>query len=274
MYGGVPRLYPTVGTAFRMAGDPAWVPAAGATGAWAQGAATTLTTAVPVNEARVNPPVFFRRAIKVVNGGYTAGTLRLPRNGTQGLSIVAENPLYVQGNYNAPNAAGTDFGATTGHRPRVGGGDRRRRDVAVQQPSTTSARSCRRTTRRRPTGRPRPPGTASAVISGKGLNFPRPTSNAQDHTDFGTDGGRAQLPPLHRELERRRRSTTGARSSASTLNRQAVGTYKCCDVVYSPPSRGYRFDTDFLTADLLPPRTPMFRDINTLTFRQLLRPNQ
>ena len=29
-----------------------------------------------------------------------------------------------------------------------------------------------------------------AVISGKGLNFPKPTSNnANDHTDFGTDGG-------------------------------------------------------------------------------------
>jgi hypothetical protein len=25
---------------------------------------------------------------------------------------------------------------------------------------------------------------------------------------------------------------------------------------------------------LLPPGTPMFRDINTLTFRQMLRPNQ
>ena len=69
---------------------------------------------MPVNEARVNPPVFFRRALKIVNGGYTTGTLRLPRNLSQGLSVVAENPAYVQGNYNAPNAAGTDFGTTPG----------------------------------------------------------------------------------------------------------------------------------------------------------------
>jgi len=53
-----------------------------------------------------------------------------------------------------------------------------------------------------------------------------------------------------------------------------VGLYKCCDNVYSPPSRGYNFDTDFLTPSLLPPRTPMFRDLNTLTFRQILRPTQ
>ncbi len=58
------------------------------------------------------------------------------------------------------------------------------------------------------------------------------------------------------------------------LDRQAVGTCKCCDVVHAPPSRSCRFDTDFLTATLLPPRTAMFRDINTLTFRRSLRPNQ
>ena len=58
------------------------------------------------------------------------------------------------------------------------------------------------------------------------------------------------------------------------MNRQAVGIYKCCDVVYGPPSRGYVFDEEFLTPSLLPPRTPMFRDINTLSFRQVLRPTQ
>jgi hypothetical protein len=58
------------------------------------------------------------------------------------------------------------------------------------------------------------------------------------------------------------------------FSRQATGTYKCCTNVYSPPTRGYNFDTDFLVPALLPPGTPMFRDINTLTFRQLLRPNQ
>jgi len=58
------------------------------------------------------------------------------------------------------------------------------------------------------------------------------------------------------------------------MNRQAVGIYKCCDVVYGAPTRGYVFDDEFLTPSLLPPRTPMFRDINTLSFRQVLRPTQ
>ena len=58
------------------------------------------------------------------------------------------------------------------------------------------------------------------------------------------------------------------------ISRQAVGSYKCCDNVYKAPTRGFNFDTDFLLPSLLPPGTPMFRDVNTLTFRQLLRPTQ
>ena len=111
------------------------------------------------------------------------------------------------------------------------------------------------------------------MISGKSLNFPRPTTNGQDHTDFGTDGGAHNFL---RYIENWGGQALNYRGSIVSFytNRQAVGTYKCCDVVYSPPGRGYNFDTDFLTPALLPPRTPMFRDINTLTFRQLLRPTQ
>ena len=44
--------------------------------------------------------------------------------------------------------------------------------------------------------------------------------------------------------------------------------------IYQAPTRAYNFDTDFLLPAPLPPGTPMFRDVNTLTFRQLLRPTQ
>jgi hypothetical protein len=239
---------------------------------WAVGTTVTLTTPVLANEALVNPPVFFRRALKIVNGGYTTGLVRLPRNGTQGLSVVAENPAYVQGDYNAPNAAGNDFGVTPGtdHVSAAVIADavtllsNAFNDIGTfQSPHdvTDAARAASTTWYR------------LAVISGKGLNFPRPTTNSQDHTDFGTDGGAHNFL---RYIEDWGGQTLNYRGSIVSFftNRQAVGIYKCCDVVYSPPSRGYKFDTDFLTPSLLPPRTPMFRDINTLTFRQLLRPNQ
>jgi len=56
------------------------------------------------------------------------------------------------------------------------------------------------------------------------------------------------------------------------ISRQPIGTYKCCVDVYSPPTRGYNFDTDFLTPALLPPRTPMFRDVNITGFAQIIKP--
>jgi hypothetical protein len=312
LYGGTPRLYPAFGFAYNLPNDPAWVeppahvpgwpaglaaslmwpPAAGATGLWAVGSTPTLATAVTMNEARVNPPVFFRRALKVVNGGYncpapgttayTAGNalLRLPRTGSQGLAVVAENPLYVQGNYNAPDAAGTAFGVTPGT-------DHVSASVIADAVTLLSNNFNDIGTFLLSTAASPSPHTFAgsnraalstwyrmAVVSGKGLNFPRPTSNtANDHTDFGTDGGAHNFL---RYIEDWNNDTLNYRGSIVSfyLNRQAVGTYKCCDVVYSPPTRGYRFDVDFLTPTLLPPRTPMFRDVNTLTFRQLLRPGQ
>src|SRR5690606_4333643 len=56
--------------------------------------------------ARANRAIFFRRALKVVNGARG----QLPAVGTQGLTIASENPVYVEGNFNActpGNAPGT-----------------------------------------------------------------------------------------------------------------------------------------------------------------------
>ena len=58
------------------------------------------------------------------------------------------------------------------------------------------------------------------------------------------------------------------------FNHQGVGLYKCCTNVYSPPTRGYNFDVEFLDPNLLPPRTPMFRDVNITSFTRLQGPNQ
>jgi hypothetical protein len=276
-YGGVARQYPLASGSYVIrdsGGSIVWSAAANATASyWVLGTTVALDTAVTVEEARVNPPVFFRRALKVVDGAYSSGALRLPHNGPQGLSIASENPLYVQGNFNGPNAGATDFGSTPGtdHVSAAMIADavtllsNSFNDIGtfVAPHDVTNAARAASTTWYR-----------MGVIAGKGLNFPRPTSNtANDHTDFGTDGGAHNFL---RYIENWSGDTLNYRGSIVSffISRQAVGTYKCCNVVYEPPTRGYKFDTDFLTPSLLPPRTPMFRDINTLTFRQLLRPNQ
>jgi hypothetical protein len=60
------------------------------------------------------------------------------------------------------------------------------------------------------------------------------------------------------------------------ISRQATGIFKYegGDIYVAPGTRNFTFDDDFLIPSKLPPGTPMFRDVNTLTFRQLLRPNQ
>jgi hypothetical protein len=201
--------------------------------------------------ARKNPPIFFRRALKLVHGDGTA--LVLP-----GLTIASENPVYVQGHWNA----------------NAGGFNQAHAASAILADAVTllsTAWSDRRSFSDPHDQAGRPAATTwyrFAVIAGKGLSFPRPGGSPQD---FGTDGGAHNFL---RYLESWDGQTLNFRGSIASLfiSRQAVGTYKCCEDVYAPPTRGYNFDTDFLTPALLPPRTPMFRDVNITGFAQLIRP--
>jgi Tfp pilus assembly protein PilX len=51
-------------------------------------------------------------------------------------------------------------------------------------------------------------------------------------------------------------------------NTYATGSFKCCGLVYNPPNRQYTFDPLFTKPQNLPPGTPMFRNVNNLTYRQ------
>jgi hypothetical protein len=109
-----------------------------------------------------------------------------------------------------------------------------------------------------------------AIIGGKNLSFPSPAWETAT-SDFGTDGG---VHNFLRFLETG--MTVNYRGSLASFyySRQALGIYKCCATVYSAPVRAYQFDTDFLTPALLPPLTPVFRDIDDLGFTQEIRPGR
>ncbi|MEZ5283737.1 MAG: hypothetical protein R2712_02780 [Vicinamibacterales bacterium] len=281
VYGGVPRLIP--GGMVAIAGN--YTPAGNVYDLY--------ETPIDRNVARVNRAFFFRRGLKLVNGGRG----NLPANGSQGLTVASENPVYVEGNYNActnatPNngnsfqpscTGGVGFGATPGtdHVSAAVISD----SVTFLSNAWNDIRSFVNPHNAGTSGTSHQDGNSKydardgvttwyrvAIIAGKGLNFDRPTNNARDHQDFGTDGGAHNFI---RYIE----NWSGALNYRGSLisfynSRQGVGTYKCCDIVYGAPTRGYNFDTDFLIPSLLPPRTPMFRDVNTLTFRQILRPTQ
>jgi hypothetical protein len=211
-------------------------------------------------EARENPPVFFRRALKIVDGASL--TIGVSCNGTDGLSIVSENPVYIQGDYNAPVDDGTWGGVSVAAAVE---GDavtflsNNWNDVnSFAFPYNVNNRAAAPTAYR------------AAIISGKGIPFPSIAGQAQD---FGTDGG---VHNFLRFLENWGLVCHYRGSMVSFYyNRQAVGTYKGTGV-YNPPSpRDYTFDTNFaLGPACLPPRTPSLRSVNTIGFSQEILPTQ
>jgi hypothetical protein len=218
------------------------------------------------NEGRENPPALFRRAVKLVNGSLI--TLPLcPGNVSCGLTIATENPAYIQGDYNS-NSTGNGF-----NDPNVAASvvadaftflSNQWNDVnTFNSPFNAGGRQAT-------TGWYR-----LGVVAGKEVSFPIPAwdTNAVDGSqDFGTDGG---VHNFLRYLERWGGTLNYTGSIVSLYyNRQAVGLFNSGGNNYSPPNRAYIFDTNFLNPLLLPPRTPMFRDINTTGFTQLLLANQ
>jgi hypothetical protein len=233
---------------------------------WQCGNPAYVTTNPPVwpgwyvkntQEARENPALFFRRALKLVHGS-TINMGICPSGVNCGLAIASENPVYVQGDYNAPGGAFVaPYSASSIIADAVTLLSNNWNDInSFSSTYDTSWRSGATT------------GYRVAIAAGKGLSFPQPTNTPQD---FGTDGG---VHNFLRFLEGWG-STLNYRGSIVSLyyNRQAMEPYKCCTTVYGPPTRAYNFDTDFLNPTLLPPRTPMFRDVNTIGFTQYLLPN-
>ena len=210
-------------------------------------------------DARENPPLFFRRALKLVNGS-TINMGTCPGSVSCGLTIAAENPVYVQGNFNAPGGSfTTPYSAVSIIADAISLLSGNWNDVnSFEFPYDVNNRDATTTSYR------------FAAVSGVGPSFPQPSGTAQD---FGSDGG---VHNFMRFLENWGGASMNFRGSLVNLfyNRQAVGTYKCCTTVYSPPTRNDNFDTDFLNPLTLPPRTPMFRDVDTVGFTQLILPNQ
>ena len=210
---------------------------------------------------RGNRPIFFRRALKITQGDL------LRTSGVSGLTIVSENPVYVEGNYNVGTASAF---ATETHIASAIIADA----ITLLSNSWNDIHSFNAANDT--TGKP-PTSTSYrfAAVTGKNISFASPTTWASPgpETNFGMDGGAHNLL---RQLEGWTTQTIDYRGSIVSfyISRQATGIFKCCLDTYTPPQRVYNFDSDFLLPDKLPPGTPMFRDVNTLTFRQLLRPNQ
>ena len=208
---------------------------------------------------RLARPVLFRRALKIINGGMVGAVNNVP---AAGFTVTSENPIYIQGNFNATTASVTA-------EPNVATamiGDSITLLSNVFTDSITFLHPNQETNRNATTTSYR-----FAMTTGKSIMFPKPV--AWGVAELGSDGG---VHNFMKMIEDWGGQTLRYRGSMVSLyySRQAIGIYRADANVYGAPTRGYNFDTDFLVPALLPPGTPMFRDINTLKFRQILRPNQ
>jgi len=224
-------------------------------------------------EARENPPIFFRRALKIVDGQtINLGTAcyGAAPNPPCGISIAAENPVYIQGEFNDGGVNSSTFTGASVAASVAGDSVTLLSDnwndvntfISPYNPAGQTA----------PTGRNAVTTTyRTAIIAGKGVPFPQPAGTAQD---YGTDGG---LHNFLRFLEDWGGQTLDYRGSLVSFyySVQGIGPYKCCTTVYAAPGRTYSFDENFtLGPQWLPPRTPTLRSINTVGFTQEILPTQ
>jgi len=222
-----------------------------------------MSVAGNTNAARENPALFFRRAVKITNGSLLTATGPCPGGSNCGLAIASENPVYVQGDFNA-NAGGNGFNdpsvATSISADAVTLLSDQWNDInSYSSPYAQTNRDATTSYYR------------TAIVAGQTPYFSNPTGIVSQ--DYGTDGG---VHNYLRYLEDWSNQTLNYRGSIIFMyySRQANSTFKCCVQVYSPPTRGYNFDTNFLTPALLPPRTPLFRDTNTTGWTRLMLPTQ
>jgi hypothetical protein len=113
-----------------------------------------------------------------------------------------------------------------------------------------------------------------AVAGGKNIAFPFPNWETGVDYGFGTDGG---IHNFLRFLEDWSGQTLNYGGSLVSLYYATynTGLFKCCQYsVYTPPTRNYIFDSDFTNPAGLPPGTPMFRDVESLSYRQLFTSRQ
>lgn len=243
---------------------------------------TSAGTGPGFYEAQKNSVLFFRRAVRLVDGTlgnlppYAAANLATCPNAATpatnpsggGFTVAAENPVYIWGDYNASHTVGAfspDPSATC-HVPAAVFAD------AVTLLSNDWVDS---ETFANPTSVASRPAVVDptfyrvAVIGGKNISFPLPTYTvpAAPNEDFGTDGGAHNFL---RYIENWNGTALNYFGSMVSFyySQQGTGIYKYPNTVYLPPSRNYAFDSDFNSVVSLPPGTPRFTNVNILSYQQ------
>ena len=263
---------------------------AAATGKWSAIISAVANTAtenpafvrLTTNQAQINSVVVFRRGLRLVNG--MVGNLPPLANSQAaacsgglngGFTVTSENPIYVQGDYNASQANAFTDVSTQCHVPAAVMGDA----VTLLSDSWTPGAQTGNGDQNsfaNPTNSGNRVATSTyyrmAVMSGKTSAFPKPSWGIND---TGTDGGVHNFLRYDENWGGQTLNYLGSMASFY-LSRQGTGIYKygIGNTTYQPPTRNYTFDVDFQNINKLPPGTPRFTDVNALSYSQAILASQ
>jgi Tfp pilus assembly protein PilX len=200
-----------------------------------------------------------------------------------GFTVASENPVYIQGDYNS-SSSDTFFTGETNNTPGSDMTSPLHSPAAILADTVTILSNNwddRNSTFLSPT---QPQGNRSAsttyyrvaIAAGKTIRFTFPSWASSNDYYMGTDGGVHNF--LHFLEDWQNTSFNPAQQTlhyggslvSLYFSTYDTGIFKCCSYsVYQPPFRDYMFDTDFTSPVGLPPGTPMFKDVETLGYRQL-----
>jgi hypothetical protein len=193
-------------------------------------------------------------------------------NSFGGFTVASENPVYILGDYNSSVADPTWLV------PAPPGPESVHSAAAVIADAVTllSNSWSDQASLTSPTNIGGRPATTTyyrvAVSGGKNINF-SVAGLAWAGGDFGTDGGLHNFLRLLENWGGQALNYKGSLVSmyystyATGVDRDGGGT------TYSPPIRNYIFDPLFTQPQNLPPGTPLFRDIDNLSYRQSFTPH-
>jgi hypothetical protein len=231
-----------------------------------------------------------RHVLRLVDGGMNGTTSYLPHPASvattgNGFTVASEEPVYVWGDYNSgPADPFWPSGAAPAGALHSAAAIIADSVTLLSNPPSVSAQPVANVgwtdiqSMLSPANTGNRPGNTSyyrvAIAAGKSVPFPEPAwATAAGLKDFGTDGG---MHNFLRYLENRGANGASVNYVGSLISmyysQYATGNFKCCSAVYGAPTRNYFFDTQFLNPNNLPPGTPMFQDVVSLSYHQNFTP--
>lgn len=216
---------------------------------------------------------YYRRAVRLINGQALPGIYDsvAPAN-TKGFTVSSENGIYVKGNYNATGVASYPSNDPTPYSDYLPQNTSAHIPASIVADSVTVLSNAWNDTK----SFAYPYSKSSRVATETTVRFAMiagDTMSGQQGTP--NQGAYSRLAGGVHNFKRFLETWTGVNLNytGSLINlynsRNNNGSFKCCNTVYSPPTRNWVFDTTFTDPNRLPPGTPFFQYIEMTGFMRL-----